>query len=130
MHSAKHWFSIFFGLFLMVAGILPILSMLNVLDAPFDSWFGKTAFVFAFLVAFGGLYLIVDSFHEIGSLTPMIGWITLVVGFLVLAFGVIQVLVNPFGVLAWSWWPEIPEVFYYALFILEGILLFIAGFLD
>lgn len=130
MHSAKHWFSIFFGLFLMVVGVLPVLSMLGAIAFDFGSVIGQGAFLFGFVVAFAGLYLIIDSFHEIGSLAPIIGWVTLGVGFLVLGFGVIQVLIDPIGVLAWSWWPEVPEVFYYSLFILEGILLFIAGFLD
>lgn len=130
MHSAKHWFSIFFGAFLILVGVLPILSLLGVVDIDFGSVVGKAAFLFGFIVAFGGLYLIIDSFHEIGSLAPIIGWVTLLVGFLVLGFGVIQVLVNPIGALAWEWWPEVPAVFYYSIFILEGILLFIAGFLD
>jgi hypothetical protein len=130
MHSAKHWFSIFFGLFLMAAGVLPILSRLGVIGSPLYDWLSGLAAFFAYLIAFAGLYLIIDSFHEIGSLAPIIGWITLGVGFLVLGFGVLQLLVTQFGVLAWDWWPEVPAVFYYAIFILEGILLFIAGFLD
>ena len=130
MHSAKHWFSIFFGAFLMVVGVLPVLSMLGAVSFAFDSFIGKAAFLFGFIVAFGGLYLILDSFHEIGSLAPIIGWVTLAVGFVVLGFGVVQVLVDPIGVLSWEWWPEVPAVFYYSIFILEGILLFIAGFLD
>ena len=129
MHSAKHWMSIFFGLFLLVVGTLPILSMLNVIPFPVDSWLANVTFLFGFIVAFAGLYLIIDSFHEIAFM-PAIGWTTLIVGFGVLTFGVLQLLVSVFSVLNWTWWPSIPDVFYYALFILEGILLFIAGFLD
>lgn len=131
MHSAKHWMSILFGLALLVLGVLPILSLLGVIGVPFDNWLGSVAFLFGFVAAFAGLYLIIDSFHEIAFM-PGIGWTTLIVGFGVLAFGTIQVLVTSphFGVLNWEWWPDVPDVFFYALFILEGILLFIAGFLD
>ena len=129
MHSAKHWISIFSGLLLMILGVLPILSLLGVIGVPFDNWLGSVAFLFGFVAAFAGLYLIIDSFHEIAFM-PAIGWTTLLIGFGVLAFGTLQVLVSPLGVLAWDWWPSIPDVFFYAIFILEGILLFIAGFLD
>ncbi len=130
MHSAKHWLSIFFGLFLLAVGILPILNQLGIIGIPIAEWLAQVSVIFAFLVAFGGFYLIIDSFHEIGSLAPTIGWISLFFGFLVMVLGILTVLHSPFSVLSWSWWPTIPEYVFYAIFILEGILLFIAGFLD
>lgn len=113
----------------MALGILPLLSTLNIVSIAFDSWVGKVAIIFAYLAAFAGIYLIIDSFHEIGSMAPFIGWVTLIAGLLVFAFGLLTLLVS-WNVFAWSWWPDIPPIFYYAVFILEGILLFIAGFLD
>lgn len=128
MHSAKHWISILIGLLLMALGILPLLSQLGIIGLAFDTWIGKIASIFAYIIAAGGLYLIIDSFHEIGSMAPTLGWITLIVGVIVLAFGIIQAL-HSFGTISWQI-PTLPEVVYYAIFIFEGILLFIAGFLD
>lgn len=128
MHSAKHWISILIGLLLMALGILPLLSKLGIIGMAFDTWLGKIAVVFAYIVAGAGLYLIIDSFHEIGSMAPTIGWITLITGLLVLALGIIQAL-HSFGTISWQI-PTLPDAVYYAIFIFEGILLFIAGFLD
>ena len=129
MHSSKHWISIIVGLVLLVLGLLPLLNTLGVsTGVDFHKILGGALAVFSYLVAFGGLYLIWDSFHEIGSLSPAIGWLSLVVGFIVFALGLLQAL-SSLKVIALAL-PAFPALVYYIIFVIEGILLFIAGFLD
>jgi len=128
MYSTKHWISIIVGFVLILLGLLPLLSKLGIIPLSFDTWVGKLVSVFAYIIAFAGIYLIIDSFHEIAGVGHGLGWFTLVFGFVVLALGIIQILFK-FGVLPFKL-PTFPEEFYYALFMFQGILLFIAGFLD
>ncbi len=122
MHSLRHWLSFLVGLLIFLLGLLPLMGKGNLI--PFyDS---APILVLAFIVAFGGLYIIVDSFFEM-TFHTMTGIVTMLVGFLVAVIGVIVVLTEH-GILGFTI-PFLHAVIFYVLFILEGLFLMIAMFI-
>lgn len=121
MHSIRHWMSFAVGIVIFLLGLLPLIGQASLI--PF---YGSASItVLAFIVAFGGLYIIIDSFFEMMFHT-MTGIVTMVVGFIVAAIGTVVVL-SDLGVLAFNI-PFLHAIIFYVLFILEGLFLMIATF--
>ena len=122
MHSFRHWLSFFTGVVIFILGLFPLIGR--------DEWlFGlmehASGAVLAYLVAFGGLYLIIDSFFEYTFHTGVF-LASFLVGLLVFGFGLVMIL-SRIGVISWSL-PDFPIVVYHALFMLEGLFLMLASF--
>lgn len=123
MHSVRHWISFFVGLLIFLLGLFPLIGKSNWIPLH-DTIFGVVA---AYIVAFAGLYIIVDSFFEF-TFHSGIGITTLLIGLVVCALGVIVVLDN-MGVVAWGVSGWLSPIIYQVLFILEGLFLMIACFI-
>lgn len=123
MHSVRHWISFFVGAIIFVLGLFPLIGKANWLG-PINSLPGS---ILAYIVAFGGLYIIIDSFFEF-TFHSGIGIATLLVGLLVLGLGMVVILHN-FGVIGFSI-PFMAEsgIVYNILFILEGLFLMMGTF--
>lgn len=123
MHSVRHWVSFGVGVIIFLLGLFPLIGK--------ESWipFSETIFgvVAAYLVAFGGLYIIVDSFFEF-TFHSGVGITTLIVGLLVCALGVLTVL-DSMGMVAIGLSTWLKPLIYQVLFILEGLFLMIAAFI-
>ncbi len=125
MHSIRHWISFFVGAIIFVLGLFPLIGK--------DAWlFNLTksvpGVVLAYIVAFGGLYIIVDSFFEF-TFHSGVGMGTLIVGLVVLALGLVAVL-SSMKVIAFSLgFMAAFGIVYEILFMLEGLFLMIACFI-
>ncbi len=125
MHSIRHWISFFVGAFIFVLGLFPLIGK--------DAWiFNLTksapGIVFAYIVAFGGLYIIVDSFFEF-TFHSGVGVGTLLIGFIVLGLGLVAVL-SSMKVITFSLsFMAAFGIVYEILFMLEGLFLMIACFI-
>ncbi|RME32230.1 hypothetical protein D6789_00215 [Candidatus Woesearchaeota archaeon] len=121
MHAVRHWLSFIVGLIIFALGLLPLIGKSDLI--PFYDT--VPIIVLAFIVAFGGLYIIVDSIFEMIFHTQT-GIITMIVGLVVAAVGTVVVL-SEHGILAFKI-PFLHAVIFYVLFILEGLFLMIAMF--
>lgn len=121
MHSVRHWTSFFVGLVILLLGLFPLIGKGSYLG-PLNSVLGAIAI---YIVAFGGLYVIVDSFFEFTFHSGM-GITTLLVGLLVLGVGLITIL-HEMGKIGFSI-PFVGMTFYNILFVLEGLFLMIGCF--
>lgn len=126
MHSVRHWTSFFVGVIIFLLGLLPLIGKGAWLGPLITTWWGTVA---AYIVAFGGLYIIVDSFFEF-TFHSGIGVTTLLIGLLVFAMGLVTIL-HSMGVLAFKIPFMTPEskIVYYILFMLEGLFLMLACFM-
>ncbi|MDD9953093.1 MAG: hypothetical protein OXR66_02050 [Candidatus Woesearchaeota archaeon] len=120
MHAARHWISFFVGLLLGLFGLFNLLGK----TAWLGPLAGVTGSVLAYILAIGGLYVIIDSFFEFTFHSGM-GLTTLLIGLVVFGLGLVNVL-SGFGVLGFS--VPIPNLVYHMLFIVEGIFLMIGTF--
>lgn len=122
MHSIRHWISFFTGLLILLLGLLPLIGKAALLG-PMNSLPGT---ILAYILAFGGLFVIVDSFFEF-SFHSGVGIATLIIGLLVFALGLLMVLGNH-GVLSFKI-GFLTTLIYNILFILEGLFLMIGCFI-
>ncbi len=120
VHSVRHWTSFFVGLLILLFGLFQLIGK--------QDWLGPLAglsgTILAYILAFGGLYVIIDSFFEFSFHSGM-GIATLIVGLVVFGLGIVNVL-SAHGALAFS--VPIADLLYHILFVIEGILLMIATF--
>lgn len=125
LHSIRHWISFFFGMLIFVFGLFPMIGK--------DAWLFNlshhaSAVILAYIVAFGGLYIIVDSFFEF-TFHSGVGIFTLLIGLIIFSMGLIVVLhsmaVIPFSI------PFLDKanIIYQILFVLEGLFLMVAAFI-
>lgn len=122
----KNWSALIIGLLLMALGIIPMLQQFKIITwATFltGNWLITIA---PYLLAAGGIYLLIDSFMEDDTMRI----VSILVSLVVIAVGVIDVL-NKFKIIGFG----IPflegslgTIIYLSLFILEGLFLFIAAF--
>jgi hypothetical protein len=123
MHSLRHWSSFFVGVLIFLFGLFPLIGKDEWLFFLGGNVYGNIAM---YLVAFGGLYIIIDSFFEF-TFHSGIGIATLLVGLLVFAIGLITILHN-FGMIAFSI-PFVDQMIVWnILFILEGLFLMLGCF--
>ncbi len=120
MHSVRHWISFFVGAIIFALGLLPLIGKAPVF---LDNVPGAVAM---YIVAFGGLYIIVDSFFEF-TFHSGVGISTLLIGLAVFALGLITILHSmgkiTFGI------SFLTPVVYQILFMLEGLFLMMACFI-
>jgi len=120
VHSLRHWSSFFAGLVLLCFGLFQLIGKAGWLG-PLG---GLTGGVLAYVLAFGGLYVIIDSFFEF-SFHSGLGITTLIIGLIVFGLGLVNLL-NGFGVLSFS--VPIVDFIYHILFVIEGVMMMIACF--
>ena len=123
MHSIRHWLSFFAGLIIFLLGLFPLIGKEAWLG-PLNSVLGTIA---VFIIAFGGLYIIIDSFFEF-TFHSGVGIATLLVGLVVFGLGLISIL-HGMGVVGFG----VPfleiEIVWQILFLMEGLFLMLGCFI-
>ena len=125
MLDANDIASFFVGFVLMAVGILPILNQFGIGPAFFALDFLHID-ILIWVLAVMALYLVYDSIQEITN-SSSIGWMSILLAFVVLAFGIIQILGN-FGIGPGFFAFRLPIMLYYIIMFVEGLFIFIAGF--
>jgi hypothetical protein len=111
------------GFLLTAFGLIPLLNHFGVIGWNLPEFMIGLMGNFAlYLIAGIGIWLIIDGFLEDETIQK----ITLLIGLLVLIFGIIPLL-NQFGVISITI-PFLNLLVFQALFVVEGILLIIAAF--
>jgi len=123
MHSVRHWLSFFVGAVIFVLGLFPLIGWPAAVAAALQS--SLPLAVLMYVLAFGGLYIIVDSFFEF-TFHSGVGIGTLLVGLAVFGLGLVSIL-HSMGAIAFG--IDLPAILYYILFMLEGLFLMIACFI-
>ena len=117
----KNWSALIVGLLLMALGIIPLLNKLKVIG--FGSFLNSLVPTIAtFILAAGGIYLLIDSFMEDDHMRMM----SIIVAIVIIAVGIIQML-HGFNIIGFEI-PFVNDVVYYILFVIEGLFLFLAAF--
>ena len=117
--------SLIVGIILLALGGIPLLANLGVIpNFPPGALTGIIGSIALYLIAAGGLYMIIDAFLE--GLDEPNGVVTLIVGLIIVAVGIINIL-NKFGILGFSV-PFMNEMVYNILFVVEGLFLGIGAF--
>lgn len=113
------------GAVLTALGLIPLLNQLNLIGFGLPGFLtGLVGMIAVYLLAAGGLFLLIDAWGEWGE---HIGTVSLIVGLVVLALGIAQILAMfKFIPLAF----EIPLIVYNILFVVEGILLILGSWLQ
>ncbi|MBU0979345.1 MAG: hypothetical protein KJ709_00940 [Nanoarchaeota archaeon] len=123
--DAKDIVSFAAGAVLTVLGLFPLLFKAGVGPKFFELKFFSLE-LFSFILAIGGLMLIVNSVHEILQANP-VGKISMVIAIVLFTIGFFQVLsrfnIGP----AFFELSFINHTIYYILFIIEGVFLMIAS---
>jgi hypothetical protein len=117
----KNWSALLIGLLMMALGIIPLLNSFDVIGfGGFLS--GILPKIATYLLAAGGIYLLIDSFMEDDH------WrvISIIVALSIIAIGIIQILAS-FNIIGFSI-PFITDTVYYVLFVIEGFFLVMASF--
>lgn len=107
------------GILLIIIGVLLAGAQFKLLPFALPAFVNNAiSMALIYILAGVGLWLIIDGFMEWDDWPT---WPTLIVGLLILAIGVINILAN-FGVIGFSI-TFIPPIIYYVLFVVEGILM-------
>lgn len=115
--GARKNIGLYLGILLFIIGLLGVLSWVSILNFKIP----LTVEVLAWILAVGGVYLIFESFTEIGAKKT----VAIVFAFVVLVVALIPIL-NQLGLLKFT----IPGnlLFYHLLLVIEGSLLTINAF--
>jgi len=117
--------SLIVGVLLLALGLIPLLNGAGLLGFGLPGFLsGIIGTIAIYIVAGGGLYMIIDGFLE-GVDEPN-GMFTLVVGIIILACGIINIL-NGFGIIGFAI-PFMSATVYNIIFIVEGLFLAIGAF--
>lgn len=115
--------SVLIGLILLALGGIPLLSLMGIIAFTLPTFLtGIVSAIVLWLLAVGGLYLIIESFWEFDE---PIGKVALLVGLIILAAGLIPLL-QQFGIIGFGL--PIGPILYNIIFVVEGILLIISAF--
>lgn len=106
------------GIIIFITGLVGTLSGINILKFQVP----LTVNILAWILAVGGIYLIIESITEFGARRGA----ALLVAFIVLVIALIPIL-NQLGIIAFSI-PGINLLIYHILLIVEGIFLIINAF--
>ena len=117
--------SFFVGALIFCLGLFPILKMVGVGPSFFALNFLSVEII-AWILAVASLYLVFDSIQELTNSSDM-GWISIIVAFVILALGLMQLL-GSFNIGPGLFGFTLPMIVYYIIFLIEGAFLFIAGF--
>jgi len=126
MLEAKDIMSMVIGAVITAVGILPLLHAIGIGPDFFNLHEVLPITIISWILAVGALYLVYDSVIEITN-SNAIGWASIIVAFVVLAFGVLTIL-GGFGIGPGLFGLELPTIIYDIIFIVEGLFLMIAGF--
>ncbi len=116
--GARKNIGLLLGIIIFIIGLLGALSGINILKFQIP----LTINILAWILALGGVYLIIESITEFGAQRT----IALLVAFVVLIIALIPIL-NQFGILAFSI-PGINLLVYHILLTIEAIFLIINAF--
>lgn len=117
--------SLTIGVILFLIGGLPLLNQWGLLPFGIPSFLsGLITTIAVYLIAAGGLFLLVDAWGEWGE---HIGQVSLIVGLIVIAVGIIQILGN-FNVIPLL--VTVPMIAYNIIFVVEGILLIVGSWMQ
>ena len=117
----KNWSALLIGLLMMALGIIPLLNHFKVIT--FGAFLlGIVPKIATYLLAAGGVFLLIDSFMEDDTMRI----VSIIVALSIITIGIIQILfafkIIGFGI------PFINDTIYYVLFVVEGLFLFLAAF--
>ncbi|MFH1408571.1 MAG: hypothetical protein ABIH34_01570 [Nanoarchaeota archaeon] len=126
MIQTKDFASFVVGVVLTAFGALPLLSKFNKGPAWFELKFLPIE-IFAFILAIGGAYLVMNSIIEITNSNP-VGKTSFIIAVLVFIIGLFQVLARFNIGPDWFALSFISHTIYYVLFVIEGVFLMIAMF--
>ncbi len=119
----KNWVAVIIGLLLLALGLIPLLNNFGVIGFGLPGFLnGIVSKIGLWIVAAGGLFLLIDSFLEDHSMRM----ISIVVALLILAVGIIPLL-NSFGIIGFTI-PFLSVNVYNIIFVIEGLFLLIAAF--
>ena len=119
----KNWSALIVGLLLMALGIIPLLNGWGVISFGLPSFLSNMIPMIAtYILALGGILLLIDSFMEDDTLRI----ISIVISLVIIAAGIIPIL-NNFGVIGFTI-PFLNALVFNILFVLEGLFLTIAAF--
>ena len=115
--GARKNIGLYLGIVLFIVGILGLLNEVNILKFKIP----LSVNVLAWILAAGGLYLIIESYTELGAKRT----IALLFAFVVLVVALLPIL-NQLGIIRFT----IPGnlLFYHILLTIEGVLLMINAF--
>ena len=116
--GARKNIGLLLGIVIFIIGLLGVLTGINILKFQIP----LTINIISWILAVGGLYLIIESVTEFGA-QRVIG---LLVAFIVLIIALIPIL-NQFGIIVFSI-PGINLLVYHILLTIEGIVLIINAF--
>ncbi len=120
----KSIWSLVIGTVLGILGLIPLLQQLGISSLALPQ--AIAAFLpqaVAYLIALGGVYLLIDAWDEWGE---WYFWLTAIVGVLALGLGAVLVL-QSFGILGFSL-PMLSLTVYHVIFVLESLLLIWGAF--
>ena len=115
MMTSKDWISFLIGAIILALGLLPMIYS-NSAEKSFLSLSFIPETFFPWILAIGGLYLIINAFIEITN-SNIMGWISLLVGALILGFGLLPFLKGLLN-----------STMTHILLIIDGFFLMIAAF--
>ncbi len=115
--------SFILGVIFLILGLVPLLDRFNIISFSIPNIGGLFLWVLAVI---GGLWLIFDGLREDQSFSFGIGHITIIVGLILLAFGLIPLLYN-FGIIPFTL-PAFLNLISEVIYVIAGVLLIIGGF--
>ena len=124
MHSIRHWLSFFTGLIIFLLGLFPLIGKESWLGPLSSSVIGKIA---VFIIAFGGLYIIIDSFFEF-TFHSGVGIATLLIGLAVFGLGLVSIL-HSMDVISFGFAFLEIAIVWQILFLMEGLFLMLGCFI-
>ncbi|MFC1722714.1 hypothetical protein ACFL0V_01100 [Nanoarchaeota archaeon] len=127
MIEFKDVLSFIVGLVLFLLGMFPLLAKFKIGPAWFSLSFLPVA-IFSWIVAVGALYLVINSIIEITN-SASIGFLSIIVAFVCLCVGILPILakfnIGP-AFFSLSFLGGLGDLFFYIVFIAEGIFLMLA----
>lgn len=117
--------SFFFGLFLAIFAVLPLLVSLKVVSWSLPSFLTGLPFNIAvWIIAVAGLYIVIDGFIEPPA--HNLHWILIALGILLFVTGLLPIL-SAYKVIGMSFGFLNSLIIYHSIITIEGILLVIGG---
>jgi|TARA_B100001971_G_C18055346_1_gene464995 hypothetical protein len=116
--GARKNIGLFLGIVILIIGLIGVLSGINILKFQIP----LTVNVVAWILALGGIYLIIESFTEFGMKRAL----ALLVAFIVLVIASIPIM-NQLGMITFSM-PGISIFIYHILLTIEAVFLIINAF--
>jgi hypothetical protein len=121
LDEPKGWISLFGGIIILLLGLLPLLGQYGVIGFTLPAFLtGIVGVVFAWILAVGGLWLVIDGFMEDDSIQV----VTIIVGIVIFALGLIPIL-KAFAVIGFGF--DLSPIIYNIFFVIDGLFMVIAS---